>query len=302
MIKVIERDGKVRLPFSRGILTRSITSVGVDVDLAYAIATEVQEELIRQGKKVVTKEEIRNITYQKLVEKGFKEEAKRYLFWRRFRKLKIPLIILLGGPTGVGKSTIATELAFRLGIRSVIGTDTIREVMRKIITPELLPTIHTSTFLAWKELRGTVTGSPIIAGFESQVNAVAVGVNAVIQRAIKEGLNAIIEGIHLVPGFIKIDYEMAFMYMIVARSREELEARFYERTRYSKRSAQYYISHLDEIMEIQEYLIKKAREYRVPIIENVELEKTISTIMEDIMEKTVEIMKKKGLDMLEEPK
>lgn len=118
MIKVIERDGKVRLPFSRGILTRSITSVGVDVDLAYAIATEVQEELIRQGKKVVTKEEIRNITYQKLVEKGFKEEAKRYLFWRRFRKLKIPLIILLGGPTGLESQQLLlnSPLGLELGV------------------------------------------------------------------------------------------------------------------------------------------------------------------------------------------
>ncbi|AMM54176.1 2-phosphoglycerate kinase [Pyrococcus kukulkanii] len=301
MIRVIEKGGKVSLPFSRGILTRSITSVGIDVDLAYTIAIEVQEELRRKGKTVVTKDEIRRLTYQKLVERGFKEEAKRYLFWRRFRKMKIPLIILLGGPTGVGKSTIATELAFRLGIRSVIGTDTIREVLRKIITPELLPTIHTSTFLAWKELRGTIEGSPVIAGFESQVSAVSVGINAVIQRARREGLNAIIEGIHVVPGFVDMKHEMTFMYMIVARSREELEARFYERTRYSKRSAEYYIANLDAILEIQDYLIERAKSFGIPIIENIELEETVGKIMQDIMEKTVKIMKRKGLDMLEEP-
>ncbi|AEC51601.1 2-phosphoglycerate kinase [Pyrococcus sp. NA2] len=302
MIRVIEKEGKISLPFSRGILTRSITSVGIDVDLAYSIAVEVQEELIKRKKTLVTKDEIRNLTYQKLIEKGFKEEARRYLFWRRFRKMKVPLIILIGGPTGVGKSTIATELAFRLGIRSVIGTDSIREVMRKIITPELLPTIHTSTFLAWKELKGTTQGSPIIAGFESQVSAVAVGINAIIERAKREGLNAIIEGIHVVPGFVELEGEMTFMYMIVARSREELEARFYERTRYSKRSAEYYISHLDEILEIQDYLIKRAKEFNVPVIENVELEETVGKIMEDIMNRTLEIMRRKGLDMLEEPK
>ncbi|CAB49072.1 2-phosphoglycerate kinase [Pyrococcus abyssi] len=302
MIRVVEKGSDVALPFSRGILTRSITSVGIDVDLAYSIAIEVQEELTRKGKSIVTKDEIRKLTYQKLVEKGFKEEAKRYLFWRRFRKMKVPLLILLGGPTGVGKSTIATELAFRLGIRSVIGTDSIREVLRKVITPELLPTIHTSTFLAWKEIKGTTSGSPIIAGFESQVSAVAVGVNAIIERAKREGLNAIIEGIHVVPGFVDVKGEMTFMYMIVARSREDLEARFYERTRYSKRSANYYISHLDEIMEIQRYLIERARKFGVPVIENIELEKTIRAIMEDIMERTIEAMKKKGLDMLEEPK
>jgi len=297
MIRVIEKGDKVSLPFSRGILTRSITSVGIDVDLAYSIAIEVQEELVKKGKTIVTKDEIRKLTYQKLIEKGFKEEAKRYIFWRRFRKMKVPLIILLGGPIGVGKSTIATELAFRLGI----GTDPIREVLRKIITPELLPTIHTSTFLAWKELKGTVTDSPIVAGFESQVSAVTVGINAIIERAVREGLNAIIEGIHVVPGFVKVEGEMTFMYMLIARSREDLEARFYERTRYSKRPADYYISHLDEILEIQDYLIRRAKKFNVPVIENVELEETVSKIMEDIMQKTIEIMKGKGLDLLEEP-
>ncbi|AEH25109.1 2-phosphoglycerate kinase [Pyrococcus yayanosii] len=295
MIRVVDERGKISLPFSRGILTRSITSAGVDVDIAYSIAIEVQRELEGKGKTIVTKDEIRELTYRKLLEKGFKREARRYLFWRKFRKMKIPIIILLGGPTGVGKSTIATELAFRLGIRSVIGTDSIREVLRKVITPELLPAIHTSTFLAWREVKMVPEGiSPVIYGFEAQVSAVSVGINAIIERARNEGLNAIIEGIHVVPGFVNMEHDMTFTYMIVAGSREELEARFYERTRYSRRSAEYYVSHLDEIMEIQDYLIRKAREHNIPVVENVELERTIGIIMADLMERITETLKKRG--------
>ncbi len=284
MIIVTDPEKKVRLPFSRGILTRSITLAGVDVGIAYTIATEVQKELNEKNLRLVTTEDIRKLTYQKLLQHGLREAAKRYLFWRQFRRLKIPITILLGGATGVGKSTIATELAFRLGIRSVIGTDTIREVMRKIIAPELLPDIHTSSFLAWKTLPAGSPKGSLIKGFENQVQHVSVGISAVLERAYREGFNAIIEGIHLVPGYIELR-ENSFMYIITVRGKKELEARFYERSRYSKRPADYYLEHLDAILEIQEFVVKKAREHGVPVINNVELEKTVTAIMEDIMER-----------------
>lgn len=288
MIIVTDPERKIRLPFSRGILTRSITLAGVEVGIAYIIATEVQKELNEKKRKLVTTEEIRELTYRKLLEHGLSEAAKRYLFWRQLRRLKIPITILLGGATGVGKSTIATELAFRLGIRSVIGTDTIREVMRKIIAPELLPDLHTSSFLAWKTMpRGNVEDSLLIKGFRNQVEHVSVGIAAVLERAYKEGFNAIIEGIHLVPGYVELK-ENSFMYVITVRGRKDLEARFYERARYSKRPADYYLKHLDAIIEIQEFIVERANEHGIPVINNVELEKTVNEIMEDIMERLME--------------
>ncbi len=178
MIIVTDPERRIQLPFSRGILTRSITLAGVDVGIAYIIASEVQRELVVRKKRVVSTEEIRELTYRKLLEHGLKKEAERYLFWREFRRKKIPLVVLLGGVTGVGKSTIATELAFRLSIRTIIGTDTVREVMRKIIARELLPDLHASSFLAWRELKA----NSLIEGFESQVRHVSVGVKAVLDR------------------------------------------------------------------------------------------------------------------------
>jgi len=279
MIIVTDPEQRVRLPFSRGILTRSITLAGVDVGIAYAIASEVQKELLEKKKKVVGTDEIRELTYRKLLEYGLEREAERYLFWREFRRRKMPLVVLLGGVTGVGKSTIATELAFRLSIRTIIGTDTVREVMRKIIAPELLPDLHASSFLAWRELN--VGG--IIEGFESQVRHVSVGIKAVLDRIQREGTNAIIEGIHLVPGFVETG-ENTFMYVLTVKDKRALEAHFYERSRYSKRPAEYYLEHLDDILLLQEYIVERAREHGVKVIENVELERTVNEIMEDLME------------------
>ncbi|WP_297067547.1 2-phosphoglycerate kinase [Thermococcus sp.] len=292
MIIVTDRERNTHLPFSRGILTRSITLAGVDVGIAYGIATEVQKELEILGRRFVTSDEIRDLTYLKLRDHGLEEEARRYVFWRRFKRLKLPMVLLIGGTTGVGKSTIATELAFRLGVRSVIGTDTIREVMRKMIGPELLPDLHTSSFLAWKTIRSSGRRGEVVLwkGFESQVKHVSVGVNAVVERAHREGLNAIIEGIHLVPGYVNLT-ENSFMYVITVPTKEDLRARFYERARYSRRPAEYYIEHLDEIMEIQGFIVDKAMEHGIPVLENVELEKTVSMIMENMMDRMMRRVK-----------
>src|SRR4029453_18034384 len=72
--------------------------------------------------------------------------VRRYLGWRRLDRLDRPLVVLLGGTTGVGKSTIATMLAARLGINRVIATDVIRQVLRAFFTAEAMPSVHHSAF------------------------------------------------------------------------------------------------------------------------------------------------------------
>ena len=79
--------------------------------------------------------------------------AKNFRRWGEVERLDVPLVILIGGATGVGKSTIATQLAVRLSIVRVVATDAIREVMRSTLTHELMPTLHTSSFHADEALR-----------------------------------------------------------------------------------------------------------------------------------------------------
>ena len=58
------------------------------------------------------------------------EAVGRFLMFQRLDRLDRPLIVMLSGTTGVGKSTLATMLAGRLGITRVIATDVIRQVLR----------------------------------------------------------------------------------------------------------------------------------------------------------------------------
>ena len=97
---------------------------------------------------------------------------------------------LIGGATGVGKSTFARELAVRENIVHITGTDTIREVLRDVLNPIFVPDLYYKSFEA--------------RDFESQLRVVATGINAVLRRAAIEQFDVIIEGIHVVPGYYSV--------------------------------------------------------------------------------------------------
>ena len=123
-----------------------------------------------------------------LAEEG-ETAAARYRRWRRLDRLDRPLVVLIGGTTGVGKSTLATMLAARLGVNRVIATDVIRQVLRAFFTQEAMPTVHGSAF----EMGG-------IAGYRDQAERVGTGIDAIVERAAAEGKPVVVEGVHVVPG------------------------------------------------------------------------------------------------------
>ncbi len=67
-----------------------------------------------------------------------------------------------------------------------------------------MPSIHCSSFDAEKSVRVPLdkTADPRVLGFVEQVRMVNAGVEAVVERAVKEGLRMVVEGVHIVPGFM----------------------------------------------------------------------------------------------------
>ena len=104
-----------------------------------------------------------------------------------------PIILLIGGATGTGKSTVATEVAHRLGINRVTSTDVVRQTLRAFFAPEYMPSIHRSSFDAG-------AGEGMIDGFVEQATNVLIAIDATIERALQEGWSMVLEGVHLVPG------------------------------------------------------------------------------------------------------
>ena len=89
----------------------------------------------------------------------------------------------------MGKSTLATMLAARLGVNRVIATDVIRQVLRAFFTNEAMPTVHHSAF----EAGG-------IVGYRDQAERVGTGIAAIVERAANEAKPVVVEGVHVVPG------------------------------------------------------------------------------------------------------
>ena len=120
--------------------------------------------------------------------------------------MRKPYVILIGSASGIGKSTIASQLSKELNIKHLIESDFIRAVIRGIIGREYAPALHSSSYDAYKHLRNqknyTNYKELVSAGFDEHASYVIPGLEKIIQRAITDFDDIIIEGVHLVPGLI----------------------------------------------------------------------------------------------------
>ena len=149
---------------------------------------------------------------------------------RRYRdlyELDLPIILLLGGATGTGKSTVATDVAYRLGITRVTSTDFVRQTMRAFFSREFMPAIHHSSFEAGRATADEdADGSEaVLDGFLQQTRDVLVGVQASIDRALEEGWSMVLEGVHLVPGMLPTEIQGALVVQCVLGDRRRGGAR-----------------------------------------------------------------------------
>ena len=139
---IIISDKRHGLPFSKGLLAQSFTAIGVGPGKAYTIASAIQNDLRERDETSISMQRLRALATEYLDRMAGDQYAGRYRKLYELSKLDKPLIVLVGGTTGVGKSTIATEVAHRLGITRIVSTDSIREVMRGIFTRDLMPAIY----------------------------------------------------------------------------------------------------------------------------------------------------------------
>jgi 2-phosphoglycerate kinase len=185
---------------------------------------------------------------------------------------------------------MAFELANRLRLKNLISTDMIREVMRKIVSKELSPVIHKSSFDAYESIRTpSIRIDNVIEGFISHVDVVNVGVEAIIERSVKEGISTIIEGVHVVPGFIRqdlIENNNIIIFTLTVDDEESHKQRFYSRCRqpWVKRSLERYMENFDTIRRTQKFLVEQAKIHDSRIINNVDINQTIDIMVNDILE------------------
>lgn len=173
-------------------------------------------------------------------------------------------VILITGAPGTGKSTIAMHLAKKMGIYQLIGTDTIREILRKCLPEKNFPSLHTSAILFCDQAPENEDKN--IYGFQKQAEDVLVGVQAVIDRSIKENKDLIIEGIHLIPGLVKPKEDVEIINIVITV--EDNDQHMKQLSGQGKNRSAYKIDNLSKARKFQDYLVIKAKENNIKIIVN----------------------------------
>jgi 2-phosphoglycerate kinase len=208
------------LPYSKGLLARVLMITGVPADRAYGLALRVEQDLLATGETQVDLERLELLALEVLGENEGEQTLRRLRRYERLRELDVPLILLVGGATGTGKSTVATEVAHRLGITRVSSTDFVRQTMRAFLSQDFMPSIHRSSF----EVPDDDDLRDVLGSFVEQTQNVLIGVRAVIERALQEGWSIVLEGVHLVPGMIPKVEGALVVHCVLSIQEEEMHA------------------------------------------------------------------------------
>lgn len=167
-----------------------------------------------------------------------------------------PILVLIAGTTGVGKSTTAVKIASEHSFSRLLSTDAIREIMRVVDTTEN-HALHRSSFS-----RGE-SGDAVL-DWQDTCKTVEVGILATIERARREGIDLVLEGVHLEPSIrILRSWQDAggIAIGIVMHVEDETQHSSFlkQRESHSFRNADRYISALPRIRTIQGSLKEKAK-------------------------------------------
>jgi 2-phosphoglycerate kinase len=170
----------------------------------------------------------------------------------------------------------------------------LREVMRMMLPRRVVPALHTSTFKAWELLpayghRRNPSDQVVTDGYLAQADVVSLGCEAVLNRAFRERVSFILEGIHIHPSLVEklpqTTDAIMIPIMLAVLKPAALQERFNARGEQAPdRRAERYRENFDAIWQLQTFLLAEAERWKVPIISNDEPETTIRQTMTVIID------------------
>jgi 2-phosphoglycerate kinase len=276
------------LPFSKGVLSQSLLAAAIDPNDAFDVAREIERDLVGRRTREIDRRDLRGLAYDALTRRMGAQTAERYLVWRRYQDPDRPVIILLGGAAGVGKTSLALEVAHRLGIGRMQSTDSIRQIMRLMLSPELAPAIHGSSYDAHKRIPAdSQDPDAIIRGFRAQTATVSVGIRASMDRAVAENASLVMDGVSIVPGAIDLasyaEHADVIFLVVATLDEDSFRNRFAARAAEQKqRPPHRYLENFDAIRQIQDHFLELAERFEVPIVDNISFDRSVLLIIRHV--------------------
>jgi 2-phosphoglycerate kinase len=299
VIQVERRDGQI-IEFSPTEYRHNLEAIGLKSGEALEIVQTVNNHLVKRNTSRVTSRYIAYFTYRllRMSKSRGPAVAKRWLIWRDFIDSGRPLVFLLAGTAGSGKSTVAADLASRLNIVRTQSTDMLREVLRSIISSKVQPLLHESSFTAWTKLpeskkQQANTEELLVEGYCNQADILSTAIDAVMQRASREGVSLIVEGVHLHPGnideWVAIEDALVVPVMLAVLKPKNLRSRISGRSSdVPQRRSKRYLDYFDSIWALQSYLLSEADQSGITIIVNGDRDHVFREIMLATIDKLAE--------------
>ena len=278
--------------FSRGMLARKLKLLDIPFSEGYEISNQVYNRLISLNQTTIEKSMSDEITYEILDANYNKEKANNFMLVEKWRKSNVPLWILIAGAIGVGKSYLSRKIAGDLDIQHIVGTDVIRDVLRKVLSVEVMPELHSPSYVAYQTLRPIYSSrfEEVILGFENHSKYVNMGVEAVLSRASTEEVSIVVEGEHLLPAFFDetILSKPNVLYVTVSITDPSLHKENLS-SQYTQEKEDL-IGHFEEIRKIHEHIVNETRIRKLPVIETSREINPVKTIRKLVVDKIVNLV------------
>ncbi|GAB9463670.1 hypothetical protein Gpo141_00001120 [Globisporangium polare] len=214
-------------------------------------------------------------------------------------------VVLLGGTSGTGKSTLASLLAARLRLTTVLPTDSVRHILRAFTSKDENPCAFVSTYQAGDALTadeieelsvatdGVMSANrlhkrKVLRGYKLQSEVVLEKLDKVLTMFEKRKQSLVVEGVHL-----NTDQMMELVrrhpncvpFVIYISNELKHRERFAVRARHMTIDPQEnkYIKYFDNIRIIQRHLCKHADKYLIPKIDNTNVDRSIATIQSTLI-------------------
>lgn len=203
-------------------------------------------------------------------------------------------VILIGGGAGTGKSTLAWQLSQILGVRNVISTDNVRQLLRVglgmlaetkptqrnfistlkniglgNLSPNKIEILLAETWEAWHYIDENNENQSMFNGLTEQAEIVSSAVASFAEYNLEKGMPTIIEGIHILPNenIMNLRQNPQFFVFFIDTTPKQITTNFTMR-RYSThmREVEEQFAAFDARVQLKAKILELAHENDLPVI------------------------------------